>query len=128
MARISEANIDYINLQDRSTDSDVVPNTDFAHLYIKNNALFIRLDSGTAIEIGTSSVSGLDDLSDVDLSSPVPATGSILAYNGANFIPLSVGTNGQSLVADSGEPTGLAWTSTVSGVDDDARIFALLGW
>lgn len=129
MAKISEANINYINLQDRSTDSDVVPDTDFAHLYVKNNSLFIRLDSGTAIEIGTSSVSSLDDLSDVDLSSPVPALGTLLAYDGANFIPLSVGADGEVLTADSGQAEGVAWTvGGGSATDDDARLLALIGW
>lgn len=125
MARISEANIDFINLQDRSADSDATPNAGFSHLYVKNNALFIRLDDNTITQIGGSSVSALDDLSDVDLSSPAPATGTILVYNGVNFVPLSAGSNGQLLSADSGEATGLLWTNAIS--DDDARLLALIG-
>lgn len=127
MAKISEANIDFINLQDRSTDSDATPSAGFAHLYVKNDGLFIRLDDDSITQIGSSSVSTLDDLSDVDLSSPVPALGTILVYDGANFIPLSVGSNGQLLSADSGEATGLLWTNAVSATDDDARLLALIG-
>lgn len=113
MARINAADIDYINLQDRSTDSDVVPSTNFAHLYIKNNELYIRLDDGSVINI--TSTASLNDLSDVDVASTPPALGTLLAYDSANFVSLSVGTNGQILKANSGAAEGVEWADETVG-------------
>lgn len=127
MARITEANVAYLNLQDRSADPTDTPTTDYGFLYIKNDGLYIKLDNGNVVSV-ISSVSGLNDLTNVDIATTPPATGTLLAYDGSNFVSVPVGTDGQLLSADSGETTGLSWVTNISATDDDARIFAILGW
>ncbi len=47
MANINNANIDYINVQDRTTDPTPTPDSNFGFIYIKNDGLFIKLDDTT---------------------------------------------------------------------------------
>ena len=42
-------------------------------------------------------------------------TGTLIAGNGTNFINVAVGTDGQVLVADSGESAGIKWDNTAAG-------------
>lgn len=49
----------------------------------------------------------LADLTDTTITTP--AKGSILTHNGSSWIDKDVGTNGQILVADSGQTAGVRW-------------------
>ena len=47
--------------------------------------------------------------------SPLTTRGDILTHDNTNNVRLPVGANGQSLVADSSQPTGLKWTTITGG-------------
>ena len=77
--------------------------------------------------IHASKVTAINDLSDV--ASFTQVKGDMLASDGSVFDTLGVGVDGQTLVADSGETLGMRWATGPSGtVDNDARIFAIIGW
>jgi hypothetical protein len=50
-------------------------------------------------------------LSAFNALSPLTAKGSILSHNGSNNVELPVGTNGQILIADSAQSSGLRWAN-----------------
>ena len=62
----------------------------------------------------------LTAITEFDITSAVK--GDILAYNGSNWVDLTVGSNGTILTANSGEATGLEWgsapASALSGLTD----------
>lgn len=78
MAKIDNANIGAIRLQDRSTDSDT-PASGFVSFYVKNGEAYIRLDNGTVINIANSGSITIDGLSDVNITSI--QDGDILRYD-----------------------------------------------
>lgn len=127
MVDITKADIDYINLQNRIADSDSIPNTGFAHLYIKNDSVFIRLDDDTLIDIGSGGgATDLDGLTDVDTATTPPATGTILVFDGTNFVSLPVGADTEILSANSVTPTGLEWVAAGTGNVVSDEVVALI--
>lgn len=78
MAKISEANIDGIRLQDGIADLTAPP-ANYAVLYVKNSSLFIRLSGGTVIEVGNSGSYALSGLTDITLGTL--SNGDYLVYN-----------------------------------------------
>jgi hypothetical protein len=61
-----------------------------------------------------------------DALAPTTTKGDLIASNGSDNIRVAVGTNGQLLVADSGETSGIKWadpSATVTGTADKAAQF-----
>lgn len=133
MANITNANIEFINVQDRISNPTDTPASGFAYIFTKSGGLYIKLDDTTVVgPFGTSGVSSLNDLSDVDTATSPPVGGELLSYDGVEWIPVvasptkgdlvayngtgwvkqSVGANGSVLTADSGQSTGLSWSAT----------------
>jgi hypothetical protein len=54
----------------------------------------------------------------MDALSPTTTKGDILVDNGTNVIRLPIGTDGQVLTADSGEASGLIWSTAAGGGGD----------
>jgi len=145
MARISEANVEFLNLQNRPDDSSYIPLAGFSHLYIKNSALYIRLDDNSIIPVGGGgSATSLSDLNDVTLTTPAngqilryngtvwvndslelndldgvnvttTSKGAVLVYDGTNLSSIGVGSNGEVLTADSSTTTGIDWKPSSGG-------------
>lgn len=83
---------------------------EFKKINAGSSKITITDDTGNSevdIDLGTVA---LTDLSNCSTSSL--ATGDLLVFNGTNFVNVAVGTDGQSLVADSGEAAGVAWSSS----------------
>ena len=48
------------------------------------------------------------------ISNPATTKGDLLVYNGTSIVRVGVGTDGQQLVADSGQASGLNWSSSAT--------------
>ena len=86
--------------------------TNWIDVAVGTNDHVLTADSNEASGVKWAAAGGagsLDGLSDVAITSQ--AKGDILASNGTNFVDLTVGTNGQVIVADSGETTGIKWAA-----------------
>ncbi len=126
MAAINAANIDYINMQDRVANPTATPATDYTFFFVKNGQLYLKLDDTTVVgPLGTSTVTDLNSLSDVTVTSPTK--GMILVYNGSGWVTLTAGTNGYVLATNSASSTGVEWIPNSSDTTD-AQLIALLGW
>ena len=64
---------------------------------------------------GTGSVTSLDDLSDVDLTTTSPISGNILSYDGANWIPITASTGGTGSVTSLDDLSDVDLTTTSPG-------------
>ena len=83
MAKISEASIDGIRLQDNVSDL-AAPAASHVILYAKDSTLFMRLPGGTVIEVGNSGSYALSDLTDITFGTL--NDGDILVYNNGGGI------------------------------------------
>lgn len=123
---LTTADTAYINMQDRTIDPAATPASDYGFVYIKNGALYLKLDDGSYVgPIVPSTVTDLNSLSDVTVSSPTK--GMLLAYNGTGWNTLASGSNGQVLSANSATSTGLEWVDNTADTSD-AELLAILGW
>lgn len=125
MPIITNAEIPYVRVNNRSDDPSVTPSSGYAYLYIKNNAYYIKNSSGSIIGPIASGVAALDDLSDVAIT--LAQKGDVLARTVAGFVNLAVGSDGEVLTADSGASTGVSWQPSSGGVDEGTQILAWLG-
>ncbi len=114
---------DYIEIDNLSGDPTGDPSSGKAWIYVKSSGLYIQTSTGTVIG-PFSTVVTLNDLTDVTITSG--AKGDILARTTTGYVNLAVGTNGQSLIADSGETTGMRWGSPTAA-DEDLRILTWMG-
>ena len=83
-------------------------------LYWKNDAgnVYNLTETGSS---GTGSVTSLDDLSDVDLTTTTPISGNMLSYDGTDWIPVVTGSSGGASALNDLSDVDLTTTSPVSG-------------
>jgi len=83
------------------------------------------IDSGIAVSVTGGGASALPDLTDVTITAA--AKGDLLAHNGTEWVDVSVGTDGQVLVADSVEASGVKW-DTIAGGSEVNDLTASVTW
>ena len=91
-------------------DEGVELGTDFEILDIVGDGI-VAVDSGS--ETATITVDGIGELDDTGYNK-----GDLVVHNGSGFVPLPVGSTGQSLTANDATATGLEW-ATISGTDSN---------
>ena len=123
----STANAPYVTMENRTIDPGSSPSSGYAFFFVKNDALYIKLSSGTVIGPIDDSIPAinLDDLGDVVITSAVK--GEILIHNGTNWIDVEVGVDGEVLTANSGAAAGVSWETAAGGTDNNAQILLWLG-
>jgi hypothetical protein len=136
---ISEISTNHITIRNLDDDTTTDPATDYTHIYVKNNTLYIKLDDGSTTAIGTAGAIGVENLIDVDIVSlqnnqvlkfnnstltwyngdisidelididGVTAKGSFIVHDGTEHAYFPVGNNNEVIVADSTAPFGFKW-------------------
>ncbi len=126
---LTTSNADYIRVTVGAGAPVATPGSGYVFLYQTSGGTYFKKSDGSSFgPFGTSSVTTLDSLSDVIITTAVK--GHVIAHNGTNWVNLSSGTRGHVLYSDPSTATGLRWGTLASGgvSDDDLRTLFWLGF
>lgn len=97
--------------------------TDTNELYVDNGVALKKVFSSTAgiLPVASGGTGGSSATTGFNNLSPLTTKGDLIAHNGTDNIRVAVGANGTALVADSGQASGVAW-STVLAPDASTQL------